>query len=340
VRAAVFYGREDLRIEDVPEPAPGPGQVKLRVGFNGLCGSDLHEFYAGPRFYGSEMVIGHEFSGEVVELGAGVSGLVEGDRVAAEPLLPCGACHQCQTGEYHVCRRSAMQGCNAPGGGLAEYAVIRADKAHILPQEVGLAEGALVEPLAVAEHGVSRAAPSAEELVVVHGAGPIGVGVFLALRARGVERIVVAEPSAQRAAVLRELGGYTVLDPANDDVNGTLMAMSDGDGATLSIDAAGVQASFDAAVRGTAKQGRILLLATYGAPVSLNPNELVMSERHVLSSKAYRSNDYRAVIASLASGRYPTESWVQHVKLADVVDAGLRALRDQRAMKVLVDVRS
>ncbi len=129
MRAAVFYGREDLRLEQVPEPRPGPGDVKLRIFFNGICGSDLHEYYEGPITTRVEphpltgvrnpVIFGHEMCGEVVEVGDGVEGLERGTRVAVEPVETCGTCLYCRSGQYNHCGLLAFHGYNRGGGGLA-----------------------------------------------------------------------------------------------------------------------------------------------------------------------------------------------------------------------------
>jgi (R,R)-butanediol dehydrogenase/meso-butanediol dehydrogenase/diacetyl reductase len=349
MKAAVYYGQQDVRVEDVPEPVVGQGELKLRIGYNGICGTDLHEFLTGPHLIPHEhphprtgaiapLVMGHEFAGEVVDVGDGVEGFDVGARVAAEPIHSCGECRFCRSGDYNLCTGVAFQGCDAPGGGLAEFAVVEAERAHLLPDGVGLDLGALVEPLSVSHHAVESADPDPEELVAVYGGGPIGVGVFLALRARGVARVVMVEPAPARAETIRSLGAETVLDPDQVDVPERLREISDGYGADVSIETAGTQGSFSSALAGTAKQGRIQLVATYGAPVSFQPNELVLAERSLLSSCAYIGRDFDAVIAKMAAGAYPTEGWVDRVPLEQIVEKGFLALRDQLAMKVLVDV--
>jgi (R,R)-butanediol dehydrogenase/meso-butanediol dehydrogenase/diacetyl reductase len=351
MRAAVYYGQRDVRIEEAPEPEAGAGQVKLRVGYNGLCGTDLHEFFTGPHLIPHEhphprtgamapVVIGHEFAGEIVAVGDGVEGLAVGDRIAAEPIHHCGECRFCRRGDYNLCTYIAFQGTDAPGGGLAEYAVVNASKAHVLPAGLGLDLGALVEPMSVAHHAVRRAAPRPDDLAVVYGGGPIGVGTALALRAEGTERIVVVEPAAQRRGVLLGLGFDEVLDPGADDVAQHLRSLSDGYGADVSFDTAGTQGSFSAAVDGAAKQGHIMLVATYHAPVSFHPNALVLAERSISSSCGYRGEDFDAVIERIAAGAYPTDGWVQRIPLEAIVQDGFHALHDQRAMKVLVDVQA
>lgn len=133
MKAAVFYAKEDLRIEDVPEPTPGPGQVKIRNAYSGICGSDLHIYYA-PEASGVDFdnphpvtgakppqILGHEFSGTIEELGEGVDGLKVGDRVAVWPIYYCGECPACKRGAYNVCQKIAFHGINSHGGGMAEF---------------------------------------------------------------------------------------------------------------------------------------------------------------------------------------------------------------------------
>lgn len=349
MRAAVYHGQRDIRIEEVPEPRPGPGQIKLRVGYNGICGTDVHEFFTGPHLIPHDaphprtgammpIVLGHEFAGEVVDVADDVQEFAVGDRIAAEPIHHCGECRFCRRGVYNLCTGIAFQGCDATDGGLAEFAVLDAAKAHRLPSDVGLDVGALVEPLSVSHHAVRRADPDAGSVVVVYGGGPIGVGAFLALRARGVNRIVVVEPSPDRVAVLAELGADTVIDPRQEEVGARLAELTEGYGPDVSIDCAGVQGSFESAVNTTAKQGRIVLVATFPTSVTFQPNSLVLAERDIVSSCAYRGEDFEAVIRLIAEGRYPTDPWVRRIPLDRLVLDGFEALHEQRAMKILVDV--
>src|SRR5438046_6836353 len=185
MRAALYYGRQDLRLTSVPEPEPAPGEVKLRVLYNGICGSDLHEYFDGPvttrntphplTGVKNPVIMGHELCGEVVALGAGIEDLAVGTLVAVEPVETCGRCLYCGLGQYNHCPTLAIQGYNRPGG-LAEYTVVKRRMAHPLPPGVSALEGALIEPLAIAWHTVNRCAVSAGQVVAIHGAGPIEIG--------------------------------------------------------------------------------------------------------------------------------------------------------------------
>jgi (R,R)-butanediol dehydrogenase/meso-butanediol dehydrogenase/diacetyl reductase len=159
MRAAVFYGRQDLRLEEVPEPSPRPGEIKLRVLYNGICGSDLHEYYDGPittrvsphplTGVKNPVILGHELSGEVIEVGAGVEDLGVGDRVAVEPVETCGRCLYCTSGQYNHCGMLAFHGYNRNGGGLSQFTTVRRSMAHKLPRNLTAMQGALIEPMNV-----------------------------------------------------------------------------------------------------------------------------------------------------------------------------------------------
>src|SRR2546421_7590710 len=248
MRAALYYGRQDLRLTSVPEPEAGPGEVKLRVLYNGICGSDLHEYFDGPvttrntphplTGVQNPVIMGHELCGEVVALGEGIDDLLIGNLVAVEPVETCGRCLHCGLGQYNHCPSLAIHGYNRAGGGLAEYTVVKRRMAHALPAGVSGLEGALIEPLAIAWHTVNRCAVSAGQVVAIHGAGPIGAGAFLTLKRRGVEAIV-ADPSPARRTALTALGARTVLDPNACDVVAAIRDLTGGRGADGSIDAAG-----------------------------------------------------------------------------------------------------
>jgi len=345
MRAALFYGRQDLRLTSVPEPEPGPGEVKLRVHFNGICGSDLLEYYDGPittrstphplTGVSNPVIMGHELCGEVVALGAGVTDPAPGTLVAVEPVETCGRCLYCGLGQYNHCPLLAIQGYNRAGG-LAEYTVVQRRRAHPLPPGVTALQGALIEPLAIAWHTVNRCAVNAGEVVAIHGAGPIGAGAFLTLRRRGVEAIVI-DPSPARRAALARLGARTVLDPAACDVVAAIRDLTGGRGAHASIDAAGGARAFAAMLHGTRIDGTAVVVAIHHEPVVIPPFDLLMPEVY-LTGVALSVNAFPAVIAEMARGSYPLAGWVETIPFEGVIAQGIERLRRQEGMKIVVDV--
>jgi (R,R)-butanediol dehydrogenase/meso-butanediol dehydrogenase/diacetyl reductase len=346
MNAAVYYGRQDLRLETVPEPEPGPGDVKLRVKYNGICGSDLHEIYDGPittrttpnplTGVTNPVILGHELCGEVVALGEGVEDLALGELVAVEPFETCGHCVYCSSGQYNHCPLLALHGYNRAGGGLADYTVVKRSMAHRLLPGMSAMQGALIEPLAIAWHTANRCQVQPGQTVAIHGAGPIGVGVFLTLRRRGVEAIVI-ETSPLRRAVLAGLGARTLLDPGSCDVVAAIRDLTGGRGAHASVDAAGVPASFQAMLHGTRVDGTAVVVAIHHQPIAIAPFDLLMPEIR-LTGVAMSVNAFPSVIEEVARGSYPLDGWVETIPFSQLIDRGLERLRGQQGMKILVQL--
>lgn len=347
MRAVVYHAREDIRISDVPEPQVGPGQVVLRVGYNGICGSDLHEYFAGPIFIPPDgsphpltgrqlpLTMGHEFSGTVVEVGSAVTSVVEGDRVAVEPLYTCGKCDRCSAGRYNACSSIGFHGLMHDGG-MAEYTAVPESMLHKLPDEVSLEMGALVEPMAVAYHAAKLGDVHPEHTAVVFGAGPIGIGLWHALRGQGLSAVYVVEPSATRRAAIERLGA-TTLDPTSVDVPAAIADVTGGKGADAAYDAAGVQPAVDTAVATIASNRPLISVAIYEKPMEVTLLSLVVNESRIQGSLCYTSEDYQAVIDLMRRGHYDTTGWMEKIAMADVVTEGFEALHAGQKMKVLVD---
>jgi (R,R)-butanediol dehydrogenase / meso-butanediol dehydrogenase / diacetyl reductase len=345
VRAAVFHGPRDLRLESVAEPEPGPGDVKLRVLYNGICGSDLHEYYDGPvttrttphplTGVKNPVILGHELCGEVVAWGSGVEDLARGDLVSVEPLETCGHCLWCAAGQYNHCPDLALHGYNR-NGGLAEYTVVRRSMAHRLPAGMTPMQGALIEPLAIAWHTANRCRLEAGQTAVIHGAGPIGIGVFLTLKQRGVD-VIVVDPSPLRRRVLEGLGARVTLDPAACDPIAAIRDLTGGRGAHASVDAAGVPAAFRAMLHGTRVDGTAVVVAIHHVPVVVPPFDLLMPEVNI-TGVAMSAHAFPSVIEAMAQGHYPLDAWVETIPFEDVVDRGLERLRRQDGLKILVTV--
>ncbi len=337
MRAALYHGPGDVRLEDVPEPTPGPGDVMIRPLHNGLCGTDLHQYFVGPMSPAPlPIIVGHEFSGEVVEVGRDVTSVTSGDLVTVEPLWPCGVCPQCVAGDYNLCPDVLCHGLGGPGGGLAELTVVAERMAHLLPEGLGPVLGALVEPMSVAYRAVLRADPKPGRTAVVFGAGPIGIGSFLALRALGVDDITVVEPAPERRDAVGRVGAETVLDPTAVNVVEVIRDATGGAGASIVIDAAGVPATFTAGLGVAGAKARFVTVAAYMEAVSYNPTEVMMREIEIVSSFSY-AGEFDAVISHMAAGRYPVDGWVERVPFDEHLGAYERLHRGE-AIKLLVDI--
>ena len=201
MKVAVLHDREDLRLDEVPRPAVGPGDLLIKVAAAGICGTDLHFRHMGPRFAGRPMPLGHEFAGEVVEIGSGVTSFRVGDRVA-----------------YNSNNSPADMGRGGECGGFSHYVVLREVDGHVqslcrVPDNVSFDHAALVEPISVGTHAVNRANPGPGESVTLFGSGPIGLGIIMTLIGRGIDDIIVFDLSPLRRERAMALGARAAFDP-------------------------------------------------------------------------------------------------------------------------------
>ena len=214
--AARFYDKRDIRVEQTAmAELRESDDVMVKVSFCGICGTDLHEYLMGPIVTPAEphpmtgatlpQTLGHEFSAVVVEIGAEVNEIAIGDRVAIMPSIICGRCRYCRRGLGQLCTSFASIGLSAEWGGLAEFAVLKEYQLAVLPGEVNDLEGALIEPACVAAYGVDRAGVAGGDIVLVTGAGPIGLLSAMYARAVGASTVIVAEPNPNRAGLARAM---------------------------------------------------------------------------------------------------------------------------------------
>jgi len=353
MQAATYHGREDVRVEEVDQQSLGPGQVRVDVEACGICGSDLHEYAAGPIFVPADephpisgetapVTMGHEFSGVVSEVGEGVTDPAVGDTVAVNPILYCGACRQCREGNYHLCDSVGFVGLSGGGGGFAENVVVAAEQAVPLG-DVPVEHGALVEPLAVGLHAVRRSGLRAGDAVGVFGSGPIGLAVIECARAAGAGRIVVSEPREARRERAADCGATDLVDPSATDAVEFVRSATDG-GVDVAFEVAGVEATYNDAVRGTTPTGRTTVVSIWEEAVRTHPNDLVLGERTVTGTLAYlggprSGEEYGMVIAMLADGRLDPSPFVtDRIGLGEIV-AGFEALSDPDSDQVKVLVR-
>lgn len=341
-RAARYHGVGDIRIENVRVPHPGSDEVLIEVAFCGICGSDLHEYFSAQTVtpignhpltgQSLPVVLGHEFSGIVVERGNSVTDIAVGDRVAVRPTYSCGSCESCTRGFPNICAQMAFHGLSGSGGGLSTFTTVRASMAFVLPANVTLEQGALVEPMAVAYHGVARVVDENSKLAFVGGAGPIGLGALFALRACGIENALVSDPSPARRAVAAGFGA-TTFDPTTTSLTEVLA----GRNLDIAVEAAGVGAVVASAIEALGPRGRLVLLGLHEKPMSFDPTNLLYREVSVFGSSTYNDDDYRAVIAAMSAGSYDPAGWVEIRPMNSLLQT-FEELRDGGPSKVLIDL--
>ena len=296
MRAVTFQAlHTPLAYETLPDPTPGAGEVVVKVARCGICGSDLH--MTEDAAYGCKHgdVLGHEFAGEVVGLGPEVQGLKTGDLVSVIPLRSCGQCEHCRKGVVQWCARFGLQ-----GGGYAEYALTRPNQCVKLGTDVSLADGAIVEPLAVALHGVNLSGLKAGDKVLVLGAGPIGLAVAFWARRLGAARVAVQDVAEfQRQRALAMGADAFVVDP-QDPVGSAERAL--GGKADIVFECVGIPGLIAQAVEQVKPRGTILLLGLCTRPDTFNSFAMLSKEVRLVTSAFFTVPEYEASLEALAQG--------------------------------------
>lgn len=353
MKAARWHARHDVRVEDVPIPRAGPGELLLRVSWCGICGTDLEEYRDGPVVVPVDrpnpltgqcapVTLGHEFAGEVVDMGPGVTGFAIGDRVVPDVSLFCGDCHFCRRHQYALCLSWAAIGLHGDGG-LAEYAKVPARTCGHLPDAIGDAEAALIETTEVAVRAVRHAGVGLGDSVAIVGDGAVGLITAQVARAAGASTVVLLGHRAQRLDVGRRLGVDAALDTTDPSWAAAVRDLTDGLGTDVAIECAGRPTAIDDSIGVTRKGGRIVLLAVLGTPVPIDTWAIVSGERTVTGSVQHHyDEDLPAAIDLVASGRVVVGPLItRRIPLERVVTDGFAALEAGGSdIKVLVSTRA
>jgi (R,R)-butanediol dehydrogenase / meso-butanediol dehydrogenase / diacetyl reductase len=350
LRALRFHASRDLRIEELAEPSePGAGEVVVRVVTCGICGTDLHEYMAGPIVTPVEphpltgaqnpQILGHEFAGDVVATGPGVTSVTEGDRVAIMPLAYCGKCAYCRRGLQHLCATMGCVGLSHAWGGMAELATVAEYQIVRLPEGVTHRQGALIEPTAVAAYGVERAGVAPGDRVLVTGAGPIGALAALCARAAGASAVYVSEPNAARRGRAEALGVATVLDPTSVDVPDYVREHSDGLGVDVAIECSGHPSGFAAAIRSLRRRGTLAQTGLFVGEATVEPMLWALNDLTIVGTWCYWVYDFDRIAAQIAAGDLPVERVITSTVTLDGAPDAFARLASGTAdeIKVLVD---
>lgn len=307
MKMAILHAIDDLRLDDVPRPLIGDNDILIKVNSAGICGTDLHFRHMGPRFEGKAMPLGHEYAGEIVEAGPGVSTYRIGERVC-----------------YNSNNSPADMGRGGEFGGFAEYVALRDVDQHPqslcrIPDHVSDDHAALVEPISVGTHAVNRAQLQSQETVTVFGAGPIGLGIIATLRARGFTDVVVFEPSPYRRQCALRNGASSAWDPREVKAREVLGELR-GHGAIWGIPHPRTDVYFEASgaaglipeIAGFCNKGaRIISVAIHREPLVLDGTRLMSKEISLIGAQGYPS-EYPEVLAGIAAGDITPEDMISH----------------------------
>ncbi|KAJ8919061.1 hypothetical protein NQ315_016968 [Exocentrus adspersus] len=324
--SAVLYGINDMRLEQRPIPVPKDNQVLLQMEVVGICGSDVHYLahgQCGPFILKDPMVIGHEASGTVIQVGKNVKNLKPGDQVAIEPQVPCRTCWYCKTGDYHLCPDIFFCATPPDDGNLSRFYVHEADFCHKLPSNMDLEDGALMEPLSVGVHACKRGNIHIGDVVLILGAGPIGLVTLLSAKAHGASRIIVTDVVDIKLQVAKQLGADFVIKTLGMNeqqiVNKVIELL--GEEPTVSIDCTGVEQCVRVALLATRTAGKVVLVGLGKTEMTLPLSGSLVREVDIKGIFRY-NNDYPTAIEMVRSGKISVKPLItHHYRLEDTLKA-------------------
>jgi 2-desacetyl-2-hydroxyethyl bacteriochlorophyllide A dehydrogenase len=333
--SAHYVGERTFVVEETASVPPGPGQVRIDVAYTGICGTDLHIAHgAMDERVRVPAVIGHEMSGRVAEVGAGVEDHRVGDPVTVMPLDWCGECPACRAGHTHVCHRLNFVGIDSPGSMQRSWTV-SARLLVPLPDGLPLRAGALVEPTAVAVHDVRRSRLVAGEHAVVIGAGPVGLLIGIVARATGAT-VTMLELDPRRRELAADLG-LPAVDPAAVDVVRHVREATGAAGADVVFEVSGSAAGVRTATDLLAVRGRLVVVAIHPTPREVDLHRVFWRELELIGVRVYESADYAEAVRLVHGGQVPADRLISRiVPLAEVAQA-FEALAAGGDVKVLVD---
>lgn len=307
MRAAVYRGARQVEVQECRVPMLGPGEVLLRVSHCGVCGTDLHFVMDG--WGRPDTIGGHEFSGRIVARGPGVSEWKIGDAVVGGPAPGCGSCDPCRARRPSLCV-ARQPGADEFQGAFAEYVKVAAAQLLRVPDGLALRQAALAEPLAVALHAITLSRIEPGQRALVTGAGPIGALLLSALRARGVDDVIVSEPRPLRRQLAEKLGARRVIDPGALLLPPMPFSVVD-DACQVAFECSGRPEAFEAGLAQLGKGGCLVIVGSGMERPHLDPNRVLLNELVVTGAYSYDENGMADALELLASGRLPTDLLIE-----------------------------
>ena len=348
MRAAVWHGYKDLRIEEKPVPVPGRDQVLIKVDWAGICGTDRHE-YEGPNFIPvkkphrltgrtAPLTLGHEFSGRIEQLGEIVSGWNIGDRVTANGSLTCGVCEACKSGRYNICQKLGFLGVGNDGA-FADFVVVDADKLFAIPEGVTQREAAVAEPLACGIHATHLLGDIRGRDVVIIGPGIIGLSAFFGAKYAGARRILVSGIGEYRKELIEKYGGVYI-DSSKTDLEQFVSEWTDGKLADVVYECIGAEVTLDQAIRISKPGAKIMVMGVFGKKPVIDMNTLQEAERVLYTSQAH-VNEIAEALTLLKEGKINADELItREVTLDTLVEDGFEYLikHGPEQIKVLIRI--
>lgn len=325
MQALYYPAFDELEIRDVEDVAPKSDEVKLKVAACGICGSELESVKTHSPRRPPPLVMGHEFCGEIAELGSAVTGWAKGARVVSNSLVPCGKCVRCDRGDTHLCATRQIFGMHRPGA-FAEYVNVPARCLIPWPENLPAEAAALAEPMANGVHVVRVSKHLPVNVALVIGAGPIGLFCQQALQVLRGAKVYVADLSPERLAVAKKLGAVRVINPREEDVTKIIMEATGGEGADLSVDAVGSGLTKRTSLDAIRPGGATVWIGLHGNSMTFDSYGITLPEKQVLGTYAATIDELKLSLDLMAAGKVDALSWVKRFPLSEGVTAFRRML--------------
>jgi (R,R)-butanediol dehydrogenase / meso-butanediol dehydrogenase / diacetyl reductase len=336
MRTASYIGKKRVTSGTAEALAPAAGEVRIAVAFTGLCGTDLHIFHGNMDTRVSQpLIFGHEMSGTIDSVGAGVDGWASGEAVTVMPLVWDGTCPACRAGNTHICQNLVFVGIDSPGS-LQQFWNVPAELLVRLPAGLSLEHAALAEPVAVAVHDVRRSELAPGDKAVVIGGGPIGVLIATVARNAGAD-VVVIEPEPRRRTQIADLG-FATLDPIADDQVAWVNSWTDDAGADVVFEVSGAAAAVRGATALAKVRGTLVIVAIHPTPREIDLQRVFWRELRLLGARVYQRTDFETAVELLRDGVIPADALITGTVALDAVGAAFEDLESGKALKILVDV--
>ncbi|ASK62543.1 sorbitol dehydrogenase [Virgibacillus phasianinus] len=335
VKTELGFG--NLEIQDKEEPQAGKDQVKIKVKYAGICGSDIHT-YEGHYKVGVPVTLGHEFSGEVVEVGEGVTEFKPGDRVTSETTFYiCGECEYCKAGDYNLCSHRKGLGTQQDGG-FTNYLIARKESVHKLPDNVDYQSAAMTEPLACTHHGVSKTEINHGDIVVVIGPGPIGLFTAQVAKSRGATVLITGLTNDKvRLDKAKELGIDYAVNTQKQDIKELVNSLTNGYGADVVFECSGAVPAAKQGLDLLRKKGQYGQIGLFAQPeVSFDLEKIIQKEIRVVGSRSQKPADWEPSLELMNNGSVNAKAMVTHEFNITQWDEAYQAIKSGEAIKVLL----
>jgi len=335
----IMYKPKELKFRKIPVPEVTAGKVKIEIKKIGICGSDIHVFHGKHPFTPYPVTSGHEVSGEITELGEGVTGFRVGQRVVIEPQVVCGTCYPCRHGKYNLCENLKVMGFQTTGT-ASEYFAVDASKVTALPENLTYNEGAMIEPLAVTVHAGKRYADIKGAKVAILGAGPIGILLSQAVKALGAESVLITDISDVRLELAKSVGADFTANTRTKDFGEAMVEAFGEDKADVIYDCAGNDITMGQAIKYARKGSTIILVAVFAKMATVDLAVLNDHELDLNTTMMYRHEDYVDAIRFVSEGKIQLKPLMsKHFAFKDY-QAAYEYIDNNRetTMKVIVDV--